>query len=42
MQEVLDTEEKSKFKSHIWTFRTPEEASYYWQELYGHLDEPEE
>ncbi|KAH1087502.1 hypothetical protein GYH30_018863, partial [Glycine max] len=42
VQEVLDTEEKSKFKSHIWTFRTPEEASYYWQELYGHLDEPEE
>ncbi|QCD84243.1 uncharacterized protein LOC114177241 [Vigna unguiculata] len=42
VQEILETEEKSKSKSHIWTFRTPEEASYYWKELYGHLDdEPE-
>ncbi|XP_057421410.1 uncharacterized protein LOC130715341 [Lotus japonicus] len=39
VQEVLETREKSK--SHIWTFRTPEEASYKWKELYGHLDEPE-
>ncbi|KAK7400440.1 hypothetical protein VNO78_11648 [Psophocarpus tetragonolobus] len=42
VQEVLETQDKSKLKSHIWTFRTPEEASYYWKELYGHLDEPEE
>ncbi|XP_047169001.1 uncharacterized protein LOC124837622 [Vigna umbellata] len=42
VQEILETQEKSKSKSHIWTFRTPEEASYYWKELYGHLDdEPE-
>ena len=42
VQEILETQEKSKSKSHIWTFRTPEEASYYWNELYGHLDdEPE-
>ena len=41
VQKVLETQEKSKLKSHIWTFRTPEEASYNWKELYGHLDEPE-
>jgi len=42
VQEILETQEKSNSKSHIWTFRTPEEASYYWKELYGHLDdEPE-
>ncbi|XP_027347838.1 uncharacterized protein LOC113859225 [Abrus precatorius] len=39
VQEALETKEKSK--THIWTFRTPEEASYHWKELYGHLDEPE-
>ncbi|XP_061336443.1 uncharacterized protein LOC133283579 [Gastrolobium bilobum] len=37
VQEVLEIREKSK--SHIWTFRTPEEASDNWEELYGHLDE---
>ncbi|KAK7363003.1 hypothetical protein VNO77_05128 [Canavalia gladiata] len=39
VQEVLETKEKSK--SHIWTFRTPEEASYNWKNLYDHLDKPE-
>nr|KYP43183.1 hypothetical protein KK1_035375 [Cajanus cajan] len=41
VQEVLEAQEKAKLKSHIWTFRTPEEASYHWKKLYGHLDKPE-
>ncbi|XP_030453503.1 uncharacterized protein C227.17c [Syzygium oleosum] len=39
VQEILETREKAK--QHIWTFRTPEEASSHWEELFGHLDEPE-
>ncbi|OAY38134.1 uncharacterized protein LOC110626029 isoform X1 [Manihot esculenta] len=39
MQEILETREKDK--AHIWTFRTPEEASSHWKELFGHLDEME-
>lgn len=39
VQEILETREKAK--THIWTFRTPEEASSHWKELYGHLDEVE-
>ncbi|XP_065869373.1 uncharacterized protein [Euphorbia lathyris] len=34
VQEMLD----AKAKTHIWTFRTREEASAYWTKLYGHLD----
>ncbi|XP_019422767.1 PREDICTED: LOW QUALITY PROTEIN: uncharacterized protein C227.17c-like [Lupinus angustifolius] len=40
LQEILEAREKEQ--KHIWTFRTPEEASYYWKELYGHLDNPDE
>lgn len=39
MQEILESREKAK--SHIWTFRTPEEASSHWKELFGHLEEIE-
>ncbi|KAF3455119.1 hypothetical protein FNV43_RR05567 [Rhamnella rubrinervis] len=39
MQEILESREKEK--PHIWTFRTPEEASSNWKELFGHLDEVE-
>ncbi|KAF4379672.1 hypothetical protein F8388_023689 [Cannabis sativa] len=38
-QEILETREKDK--PHIWTLRTPEEASSHWRDLYGHLDEVE-
>jgi hypothetical protein len=37
MQEILEIREKAK--PHIWTLRTPEEASSHWKELFGHLDE---
>ncbi|XP_030958084.1 uncharacterized protein LOC115980029 [Quercus lobata] len=39
VQEILEARERAK--PHIWTIRTPEEASSHWKELYGHLDEPE-
>ncbi|XP_043717669.1 uncharacterized protein LOC122665579 [Telopea speciosissima] len=39
MKEILETREKSK--PHIWTFRTPEEASDHWNELFGHVNDPE-
>ncbi|XP_008227088.1 PREDICTED: uncharacterized protein C227.17c [Prunus mume] len=39
VQEILETREKAK--PHIWTFRTPEEASVHWKEQFGHLDEME-
>ncbi|KAF4380928.1 hypothetical protein F8388_011850, partial [Cannabis sativa] len=39
VQEILETREKDK--PHIWTLRTPEEASSHWRDLYGHLDEVE-
>ncbi|XP_062083663.1 uncharacterized protein LOC133790137 [Humulus lupulus] len=39
VQEILETREKDK--PHIWTVRTPEEASSHWRDLYGHLDEVE-
>ncbi|MED6144371.1 hypothetical protein PIB30_015153 [Stylosanthes scabra] len=35
VQEILEARENSK--PHIWTFRTPEEASERWHRLYGHL-----
>ncbi|KAJ4843601.1 hypothetical protein Tsubulata_029028 [Turnera subulata] len=35
VQEILDAREKSK--RHIWTFRTPEEASAHWKKKFGHL-----
>jgi hypothetical protein len=37
MQEILEIREKAK--PHIWTYRTPKEASSHWKELFGHLDE---
>ncbi|XP_062172272.1 uncharacterized protein LOC133877852 isoform X1 [Alnus glutinosa] len=37
VQEILEIREKAK--PHIWTYRTPEEASSHWKELFGHLDE---
>lgn len=36
MQEILEARERAK--SHIWTFRTVEEASSNWNEHYGHLE----
>ncbi|KAL4611604.1 hypothetical protein ACB092_08G137100 [Castanea dentata] len=39
VQGILETRERAK--PHIWTIRTPEEASSHWKELFGHLDEPE-
>ncbi|XP_024031916.1 uncharacterized protein LOC112094661 isoform X2 [Morus notabilis] len=39
VQEILETREKAK--PHIWTLRSPEEASTNWEELFGHLDEVE-
>ncbi|XP_015873530.2 uncharacterized protein C227.17c [Ziziphus jujuba] len=39
VQEILETREKEK--THIWTFRTQEEASSNWKEVFGHLDEIE-
>ncbi|KAI4382284.1 hypothetical protein MLD38_008265 [Melastoma candidum] len=39
VQEIL--EEREKAKPHIWTFRTPEEASAHWNRLFGHLEKKE-
>ncbi|CAH9070921.1 unnamed protein product [Cuscuta europaea] len=39
VEEILEKREKTK--PHIWTFRTPEEASLHWQKLYGHTYENE-
>ncbi|VFQ71556.1 unnamed protein product [Cuscuta campestris] len=39
VEEILEKREKTK--PHIWSFRTPEEASSYWQNLYGHMHEDE-
>ncbi|XP_026412533.1 uncharacterized protein C227.17c isoform X2 [Papaver somniferum] len=38
-EEILKAREESK--THIWSFRTKEEAATHWQELHGHInDEP--
>ncbi|XP_059431331.1 uncharacterized protein C227.17c isoform X2 [Corylus avellana] len=37
VQEILEIREKAK--PHIWTLRTPEQASSHWKELFGHLDD---
>ncbi|XP_050220508.1 uncharacterized protein LOC126670730 [Mercurialis annua] len=39
MQEILD--EREKAKPHIWTFRSPEEATSHWKELFGDRDKVE-
>ncbi|XP_062082839.1 uncharacterized protein LOC133789124 isoform X2 [Humulus lupulus] len=39
VQEILETSEKAK--PHIWSIRTPEEASCRWKNLYAHLNEVE-
>ncbi|KAG4129608.1 hypothetical protein ERO13_D09G092100v2 [Gossypium hirsutum] len=36
LQEILEAREKAE--SHIWTFRTPEEAQAYWKQEFGHLN----
>ncbi|MFS7956547.1 hypothetical protein Hanom_Chr07g00655931 [Helianthus anomalus] len=36
VSEILETREKEK--THIWSFRTPEEAASHWNKLFGHLD----
>ncbi|KAK6936153.1 Protein of unknown function DUF3128, partial [Dillenia turbinata] len=41
VQEILETREKDQAKLHIWSFRTPEEASSHWNELFGHLEDME-
>ncbi|KAK9158780.1 hypothetical protein Scep_005354 [Stephania cephalantha] len=38
-QEILEHREKTK--PHIWTFRTPTEASTHWNELFGRINEEE-
>ncbi|XVF69081.1 hypothetical protein PTKIN_Ptkin11bG0052000 [Pterospermum kingtungense] len=37
LQEILEAREKDE--SHIWTFRTREEAQSNWQKKFGHLDD---
>ncbi|KAM7270063.1 hypothetical protein ACFE04_029277 [Oxalis oulophora] len=37
VEKILD--EREKAKTHIWTFRTVEEASANWKEQFGHLDD---
>ncbi|KAG9459024.1 hypothetical protein H6P81_003532 [Aristolochia fimbriata] len=39
LQEILESREKSK--RHIWSFRTVEEASAHWEELFGHVNDGE-
>ncbi|KAJ9687347.1 hypothetical protein PVL29_016008 [Vitis rotundifolia] len=39
VQEILENREKDK--PHIWTFRTSEESSSHWKEMFGHLDDME-
>ncbi|GER47026.1 chaperone DnaJ-domain superfamily protein [Striga asiatica] len=39
VEEILKTREKSV--PHIWSFRSPKEARYHWQKLFGHLDDQE-
>ncbi|KAJ0021765.1 hypothetical protein Pint_31986 [Pistacia integerrima] len=39
VENILEAREKEKEKAHIWTFRTPEEATSHWKSLFGHLDE---
>ncbi|KAB2088455.1 hypothetical protein ES319_A03G000100v1 [Gossypium barbadense] len=36
LQEILEAREKAE--SHIWTFRTLEEAQTYWKQEFGHLN----
>ncbi|KAF3776148.1 hypothetical protein EJ110_NYTH49000 [Nymphaea thermarum] len=38
VQEILESREKSK--PHIWSYRTPEEASVHWKELFGNVNDP--
>ncbi|XP_077230578.1 uncharacterized protein LOC143863706 isoform X2 [Tasmannia lanceolata] len=38
-EEILEAREKSK--THIWSFRTVEEASAHWQELFGDVNDGE-
>ncbi|KAI3705491.1 hypothetical protein L1987_75730 [Smallanthus sonchifolius] len=37
VEEILETREKEK--THIWSFRTPEEAATNWNDIFGHLDD---
>ncbi|KAL7615161.1 uncharacterized protein LOC111901430 [Lactuca sativa] len=39
VQEILETREKEK--THIWSFRTPEEAASHWNDLFGHVNDAE-
>ncbi|GAB4854723.1 hypothetical protein Ancab_023308 [Ancistrocladus abbreviatus] len=39
VQEILETRKKAK--PHIWSFRTPEEATANWKDMFGHLDKVE-
>ena len=38
VQEILESREKEKDKSYLWSERTPEEAASFWNNMYGHLD----
>ncbi|KAL5716751.1 hypothetical protein ACHQM5_009875 [Ranunculus cassubicifolius] len=37
--QILEDRERRKY--HIWSFRTREEATDYWRQLYGHEDDME-
>lgn len=39
MQEILQSREKEKIESHIWEFRSKEEASEAWEKRFGHLQD---
>ncbi|XP_058108757.1 uncharacterized protein LOC131251809 [Magnolia sinica] len=39
VQEILEARARSK--AHIWTYRTAEEATTHWKELFGHVNDGE-
>ncbi|RWR82385.1 DUF3128 domain-containing protein [Cinnamomum micranthum f. kanehirae] len=39
VQEILEARERSK--THIWSFRSVDEASSHWKELFGHINDEE-
>lgn len=38
-QAILEQREKEKLDSHIWKFRTPDEASKEWKKIFGHFQD---
>ncbi|KAJ8641444.1 hypothetical protein MRB53_018138 [Persea americana] len=39
VQEILEARERSK--THIWSYRSVDEASSHWKELFGHINDEE-